>query len=175
MKIIFSGIFVFLIWSGLSGWFYVCEIRGLCPGNMEAGVSPVPETTGNEAVIAGDTLTMAEVPAPPELVIHFETDSWSVPGDPRTDSICSQYKNWVDNAADALIYINGYTDATGSAEYNMKLGKHRAESVRDYFTSRGIPANKMVITSFGEDKPVGNNATMAGRSENRRAEVTTQN
>ncbi|MEM8844413.1 MAG: OmpA family protein [Pseudomonadota bacterium] len=70
-----------------------------------------------------------------------------------------------------LIEIMGHTDSTGSAEYNLKLSKQRADSVADYFRSQDILAARLTTYGYGKDYPVATNDTVAGRALNRRVEI----
>jgi outer membrane protein OmpA-like peptidoglycan-associated protein len=67
------------------------------------------------------------------------------------------------------IEIQGHTDATGDAAYNLRLGEERAESVRRYLNMKGgIALHRMATISYGETAPVADNKTRAGREQNRR-------
>ncbi|PPD44112.1 MAG: flagellar motor protein MotB [Methylobacter sp.] len=68
------------------------------------------------------------------------------------------------------IEVQGHASSEGSNEYNMRLSERRAASVVDYLRAKGI-ANKLTATAFGETRPVADNSTEAGRSENRRVEL----
>jgi outer membrane protein OmpA-like peptidoglycan-associated protein len=67
--------------------------------------------------------------------------------------------------------IYGHTDSDGSDAYNIKLALRRAESIRQYLISRGVPADKIQSFGEGERKPVADNATKEGRAKNRRVEI----
>lgn len=67
--------------------------------------------------------------------------------------------------------IQGHTDATGPAEYNLKLGEARAEAVRRFLNKEGIALNRMSTISYGKDEPVESNKTKTGRAKNRRVVV----
>jgi len=67
--------------------------------------------------------------------------------------------------------IGGYTDGIGSASYNKKLSKQRAQSVVDYLISKGINSNKLEIVGYGKENPIATNETNEGRSMNRRVEI----
>jgi peptidoglycan-associated lipoprotein len=67
--------------------------------------------------------------------------------------------------------IQGYTDATGSAQQNLRLGEDRAEAVRRYLSQQGVALNRMSTISYGQDNPVAPNKTRAGRAQNRRVVV----
>jgi outer membrane protein OmpA-like peptidoglycan-associated protein len=69
------------------------------------------------------------------------------------------------------IRVAGYTDAVGSSEYNAQLSHRRAEAVRDYLSSRGIPREQIEALGYGKDRPVADNATPEGRADNRRVEI----
>jgi outer membrane protein OmpA-like peptidoglycan-associated protein/outer membrane protein W len=67
--------------------------------------------------------------------------------------------------------IHGYTDSVGSDAYNQKLSERRATSVMEYLVDHGIPASGLTARGFGKADPVANNATAAGRAQNRRVTV----
>lgn len=68
--------------------------------------------------------------------------------------------------------IEGHTDNTGDAAYNLKLGEERAMAVRDYLAkAHGIALNRLNVISYGEEKPVAENANREGRAQNRRVVI----
>ncbi len=68
--------------------------------------------------------------------------------------------------------IEGHTDSVGNAKYNERLGLERAEAVKRYlYETHQVPLHKMNVISYGEDRPVGDNKTRAGRAENRRVVI----
>jgi len=69
------------------------------------------------------------------------------------------------------IEIQGHTDATGTADYNMTLGEERAEAVRLFLNEQGVALNRMNTISYGETAPVSDNKTKAGRAQNRRVNI----
>jgi outer membrane protein OmpA-like peptidoglycan-associated protein len=64
--------------------------------------------------------------------------------------------------------IEGHTDNVGKPDKNMQLSKDRAASVKNYFVSKGISADRLTTNGFGDTKPVASNKTAAGRAKNRR-------
>ncbi|MFZ7110860.1 MAG: OmpA family protein [Desulfatiglandales bacterium] len=70
-----------------------------------------------------------------------------------------------------LIRVEGHTDSTGTAAYNMKLGQRRADAVRDLLIQNGVAPERMEAVSFGEDQPIADNTTPEGRQLNRRVEI----
>jgi len=67
--------------------------------------------------------------------------------------------------------IEGYTDTTGAADFNMKLSQQRADTVRDFLISQGLLADTISSKGFGEANPIADNSTAAGRKQNRRVEI----
>lgn len=72
---------------------------------------------------------------------------------------------------DAKITITGHTDYIGSPEYNYNLGLQRAERVKQLLIKKGIAPERIVVLSKGEEQPVANNGSAAGRAKNRRVEI----
>ena len=69
--------------------------------------------------------------------------------------------------------IVGHTDSKGSKAYNQKLSERRAQAVADFLRTFGVK-NNMSVSGMGETQPVADNATDAGRAQNRRVEIRTK-
>jgi outer membrane protein OmpA-like peptidoglycan-associated protein len=68
--------------------------------------------------------------------------------------------------------VIGYTDSSGSESANQRMSERRAEAVKEYLVTRhGIDSSLITVEGRGEADPVGDNATAAGRNENRRAVI----
>ncbi|XRE43470.1 OmpA [Tenacibaculum discolor] len=68
--------------------------------------------------------------------------------------------------------IQGHTDSSGSNTLNQRLSEKRAKAVLDYLiTKGGIDSKRLTSAGFGEDYPIADNKTRAGRAENRRVEI----
>jgi outer membrane protein OmpA-like peptidoglycan-associated protein len=67
--------------------------------------------------------------------------------------------------------LEGHTDSIGSDEYNLSLSEKRADSVRLYLVSQGVPADTVTGRGLGKSDPVAENSTAAGRQRNRRVEM----
>lgn len=74
---------------------------------------------------------------------------------------------------DAVVVLEGRTDAKGDTDYNVKLGERRVESVKRYLAvDLGIPVYRMHEISFGSAKPIAENKTREGREKNRAVVLT---
>ena len=69
------------------------------------------------------------------------------------------------------VQVEGYTDSTGTPEFNQQLSEQRASSVRDYLVQQGVSTNSITSQGFGETQPVASNSTAAGRQLNRRVDM----
>ena len=67
--------------------------------------------------------------------------------------------------------IEGFTDSMGSDDYNQDLSQRRADSVKRYLVGRGVGTARLSATGRGEESPVADNDSAAGRQQNRRVEV----
>jgi len=69
------------------------------------------------------------------------------------------------------VQLEGHTDSVGGDEYNMKLSENRANSVREYLQSQGVPPGNLTAVGYGKTRPVASNDTASGRQQNRRVEM----
>jgi outer membrane protein OmpA-like peptidoglycan-associated protein len=67
--------------------------------------------------------------------------------------------------------IEGFTDSVGSEESNQLLSERRADSVKRYLVRRGVQSDRLRSMGYGENTPVADNESLAGRQQNRRVEV----
>lgn len=101
-----------------------------------------------------------------ETKFAFDSSELSDEARAAVDTFANQVKN---EDAGVYIEIQGHTDATGSEEYNVDLGQHRADAVWRYLSQEhGFPLARMNTISYGESEPVSDNGTREGRAENRR-------
>jgi outer membrane protein OmpA-like peptidoglycan-associated protein len=86
----------------------------------------------------------------------------------------------LDQIAEALrgkeqrIVVNGYTDSVGTRDNNMDLSQRRADSVRSYLVSKGIPQDLITAKGDGPDSPIATNDSIEGRAQNRRVELVVE-
>ncbi len=102
--------------------------------------------------------------------ITFATNSANISSSfyPVLDSVGIILKEF-DNTS---INISGFTDSTGSDNYNQLLSERRANSVASYIVQTGVNHGRIQSRGFGERYPVASNDTAMGRSQNRRVEIS---
>lgn len=69
------------------------------------------------------------------------------------------------------VSVEGHTDSRGSADFNLKLSQERAENVKALLVDSGVAARRVSAVGLGEEFPVADNETEAGRAQNRRVEI----
>jgi len=74
--------------------------------------------------------------------------------------------------ASIRLLIEGHTDNVGQPFKNQTLSEDRAQSVKDYFVSKGIEATRIQTAGYGDTRSVADNKTAVGRAENRRIDIT---
>lgn len=74
-----------------------------------------------------------------------------------------------------LVYVNGYTDNTGTDAINNPLSQKRANAVADFLRVKGVAATRLKATGLGYSNPIADNKTAAGRELNRRVEIVLVN
>ena len=93
---------------------------------------------------------------------------------PQADSVIAQASRYLNQNPGRVAVIEGHTDATGEADYNVSLSQARAASVRDALLANGVPASRIQTGAYGETRPVATNSTLEGRQQNRRVEIIFQ-
>jgi outer membrane protein OmpA-like peptidoglycan-associated protein len=72
---------------------------------------------------------------------------------------------------DRTVVIEGFTDSMGSDEMNQSLSQRRADAVKNYLVGQGVGSNRLSSSGRGENAPIADNDSAAGRQQNRRVEV----
>ncbi|WP_077607674.1 flagellar protein MotY [Salinivibrio sp. IB282] len=71
-----------------------------------------------------------------------------------------------------LVLVATYSDARGTREANQQMSERRAKKLRDYFTSLGLPEDRITVEAYGERRPIADNDNPIGRSKNRRVVIS---
>ena len=103
-----------------------------------------------------------------ENSVRFDTNKSTLTTTAKAnlDKLVPVFKSY----ADTDIVIYGYTDSTGSAEYNLNLSQQRANSVEKYLESKGLNMSRFKMVGMGIADPIATNDSPEGRSQNRRVE-----
>ena len=119
-----------------------------------AGAMATPGTAQDFVVNVGDR-------------VFFETDSTELT--PQARETLEKQAQWLQRYNRYAFTIEGHADERGTREYNIALGARRAQTVRDYLSSRGIEPSRMRTISYGKERPVAVCNDISCWSQNRRA------
>jgi outer membrane protein OmpA-like peptidoglycan-associated protein len=105
--------------------------------------------------------------------VHFQHDSAEI----LADSM-----GILEEAADVLrahtevraVEVQGHTDDSGTADYNLRLSNDRANAVRTALVLNGVEPNRVSARGYGQDKPLAPNTNEANRAKNRRVQLMIQ-
>jgi len=104
------------------------------------------------------------------LHFNFEFNS-AVLDEAATSYLNDLAKALIDNP-ELKINLAGHTDNIGSEKFNLKLSAYRAQTLKDYLTSRGVDEKRIKADGKGMSEPLNNNQTPEDRAKNRRVELT---
>src|ERR1700761_4188614 len=107
-----------------------------------------------------------------DATVVFKFNSSELSGDAK-QQLDSLVSGQMTSAKRYFIAIQGFTDKTGPAEYNLQLSRRRAEAVQTYLIgTKNVPVYRIQLVGLGKDKPVNEQKTKDDREKNRRVEVT---
>jgi outer membrane protein OmpA-like peptidoglycan-associated protein len=136
--------------------------------DLEAKLKDARDTIAKIAAVKDDDRGMV-ITLQGEVL--FKTGKWELKGPAMAK---------LDQIADALrgkeqpMVVFGFTDNVGTRDMNMDLSQKRAQAVRDYLVTKGIPQDLISAQGKGPDSPIGDNNSIEGRAENRRVEIVVQ-
>jgi peptidoglycan-associated lipoprotein len=99
--------------------------------------------------------------------IYFGTDEYSL--DDASKATLAAQAQWMLANPNVRASIEGHADERGTREYNQALGERRANAARDFLLSQGVPAARLVVTSWGKERPVALGSNEEAWAQNRRA------
>jgi len=101
--------------------------------------------------------------------IHFDTGKFAIL--PDSQDVLQQVLKLLQDNPSLKLRIEGHTDNVGAKAANQVLSQKRAQAVMGWLIANGIDASRLTAQGFGDNKPVGDNSTDAGRAKNRRVEL----
>ena len=129
--------------------------------NIDAGKADVADYSkkGTQQVASGD------------WQINFDMGRATLR--PEGKDVLEQIYNLLIQAEDSRLELYGHTDNTGTQDGNYSLSRARAEAVKNYLILKGIPSTRFQkIEGRGQDEPLADNATAAGKAQNRRVAIS---
>jgi outer membrane protein OmpA-like peptidoglycan-associated protein len=152
-------------------WLNVSMVNG-----GDAIVMTIVETAEMKQKIEFSADEMAEqLAASGTITLHgilFDTAKTEIK--PESNPVLDEVASLLKKDTSLRLKIGGHTDNIGAKAANLTLSKGRAAAVKAALVSRGVAADRLAVEGFGDTKPVANNGTEEGRSQNRRVELVKQ-
>lgn len=104
--------------------------------------------------------------------INFDTGKSTLR--PDSAKMLEEIRKLASGHPDLKLSIEGHTDNVGAAAANRKLSEERANAVKAWLVAKGVKAGQLATAGHGDAKPLGDNASEAGRASNRRVELVRQ-
>ncbi|MGB3276986.1 MAG: OmpA family protein [Castellaniella sp.] len=147
------------VWKNVSGecWrdaFWTPATAATACGKPVAE-APVVAPTASKVVLNADTF--------------FDFDKATLK--PEGKQVLDQVAQQAGSVNLETVIATGHTDSIGTEAYNQKLSERRANTVKQYLISKGVPADRIYAEGKGELQPVASNKTREGRAQNRRVEI----
>ena len=161
----------------LIGMTAIAFSLGAC-GRKVPPTNPLPPTTdtadSGTAVDPNADVDLVELPAmQADLVakagsdtVYFGTDEHLL-DDAARSTLAAQARWMLANPA-VRASIEGHADERGTREYNTALGERRANAARDYLVTQGVPAARLLVVSWGKERPLAIGSTEQAWAQNRR-------
>ena len=161
---------VAVIAFGASG----CARRQAPPPEIPPADQTAVDPTTGEQVAPGD-VELTELPAQQaDLIaragsdtVYFGTDEYAL--DASAQATLAAQARWLLANPNVRASIEGHADERGTREYNMALGERRANAAKDYLLAQGVPASRLLVTSWGKERPVAPGSNEEAWAQNRRS------
>ena len=136
---------------------------------------PATETPADVNGAAAGDVELTELPAmQADLIakagsdtVYFATDEYQL--DVASKATLAAQAKWMLANPRVRASIEGHADERGTREYNLALGERRANATRDYLISQGVPTARLLVTSWGKERPVATGPDESAWAQNRRA------
>jgi peptidoglycan-associated lipoprotein len=104
--------------------------------------------------------------------VYFGYDQYDLT--PEARSTVERQAQWMKTYPNVNVMVEGHCDERGTREYNLALGEKRANAVRNYLISNGVPAGRVQSISYGKERPAIMGADETSWAQNRRGVLVVQ-
>jgi peptidoglycan-associated lipoprotein len=146
-----------------------------CARKQEVVAAPTPVTADVAGATGENEVGLVELPRlQAELVAAAGTDTIFVATD-RSDldaedrMVLDRQATWLRANSGVRVSLEGHADERGTREYNQALGERRAQSARDYLIALGISPTRILVVSWGKERPLDPGTGEQAWARNRRA------
>lgn len=151
-----------------SAYYYIDELSIVPVNGRKDCICTIP-------LIAADIRDSLLWKIPPGKQVSFDNVLFGFDNDeldPTSMETLNEVASWMRNNDFLFLEVMGHTDIIGAEQYNVGLSERRAQRVLDYLTSLGVPSKRLKIEYYGSERPVADNQSSKGRSQNRRVDFS---
>ncbi|URD59943.1 peptidoglycan-associated lipoprotein Pal [Sphingomonas sp. KRR8] len=136
---------------------------------------PAEQGAGTGSGANNDEVGLVELPASQQALvaaagtdtIYFNTDQSDIDDQDRT--VLTAQAKWLLANPNVRASIEGHADERGTREYNQALGERRANAAKNFLLTQGVPEARLLVISWGKERPVASGSNEAAWAQNRRA------
>ncbi|OYU95910.1 MAG: hypothetical protein CFE21_05720 [Bacteroidetes bacterium B1(2017)] len=143
---------------GATGYLFYSENFAL---QNQSAVEPLVIAVPLQPIIAGNKVVLKNV--------FFDSEKYDLK--PESKAELNKLVQFLGTNPTVKIEIGGHTDNTGEQGKNGILSAKRAQAVKDYLASTGVPVNRLSFKGYADTQPIADNKTIEGRAQNRRTEI----
>ncbi|OYX92449.1 MAG: peptidoglycan-associated lipoprotein [Novosphingobium sp. 35-62-5] len=105
--------------------------------------------------------------------VLFDLDRYNI--DASDQGILQSQAQWLSRYPNKSVTIEGHADERGTRDYNLALGERRANAAKNYLVSLGIEPGRVMVVSYGKERPIALGSDEESWARNRRAVTVTVN
>lgn len=105
--------------------------------------------------------------------VLFDLDRYNI--DAADQGILQSQAQWLSRYPNKSVTIEGHADERGTRDYNLALGERRANAAKNYLVSLGIDPSRVMVVSYGKERPIALGSDEESWARNRRAVTVTVN
>lgn len=144
-----------------------CKSKPKTTDESTISTTPTSDTAIDSTAMSFDASGSDSGRIPGLETVHFGYDTASISAENKR--ILQGNADWIKKNTTYKVQIEGHCDNRGTIEYNLALGERRANAVKAYLASLGVPAARVSVISYGKEKPVEQGESEEAYAKNRRA------
>lgn len=152
-------------------------VLAACTTKQQAASSPPPPPSAPQVaatpapIVSGITAgSLRDFKVNVGDTVHFAYNEYDIQASDKPT--LQRQATWLNKYPSVQIIIEGHCDERGTREYNLALGARRANAVKEYLASLGVPLGRLQTISYGKERPICTESNESCWAQNRRGVTT---